>query len=211
MSILKRPNMLGKRFGRLVVVAVESLDKHYNVKYLCECDCGKICTKLGGNLRRGSSTNCGCVTYEHLKTHGKTNSREYRSWVEMKRRCYDKNRIEYKNYGARGITVCDEWLSSFSNFFKDMGERPAGHTLDRIDNSGNYEPQNCKWSSTKDQSNNKRNNVYITYSGKRLNVAEWARESEMKPQTIYSRIRYGWSADKIFKEGKTDEYIKKAV
>lgn len=217
MNTSRKP-MLGKRFGKLVVVAVESLDRHYNVKYLCDCDCGNTCTKLGGNLRRGASTSCGCETYNHLKKHQMTSTPEYRAWTEMKRRCYDSSRIGYKNYGARGIAVCKEWIDSFENFYSDMGKRPDNTSLDRIDNNGDYCPDNCRWATAVEQNVNKRNTTNVTYKGETLPLSEWAKKLGVNYQTFYSRIkRYSWDDErkfspslrpKLWKEGKASEYIK---
>lgn len=198
MSTSRKP-MINKRFGKLLVTKVAYVDRYYNLAYECICDCGKTCTKLGGNLRRGASTNCGCTTWDRLKTHQMTDTPEYRSWMAMKRRCYDMKRLEYKNYGARGIGVCEEWRESFENFYRDMGKRPNNTSLDRIDNERNYAPDNCRWATIDQQSGNKRNTTMLTYSGETLPLSEWAKKLGINYQTFYSRIkRYQWDDEQKF-------------
>lgn len=126
-----------------------------------------------------------------LIKHGKWGTPEYHSWDSMKQRCTNRNCAEWKNYGARGIMFCDEWLS-FSQFYEDMG--PAnGKSLGRIDNNKGYFPDNCRWETSKQQTRNKRNNVLITHNGKTQTVADWAQEVGIKAQTIYCRILAGWN------------------
>lgn len=155
--------MLGKRFGRLTVIAEAPERKCGQSCWVCQCDCGNITAPiLGSNLRRGHTKSCGC-----LKTkHGKYNSRLYAVWHGMKKRCYCKTDHAFKNYGGRGIKVFDEWKESFSEFEKwafsngyDETAKQGKCTLDRIDVNGNYEPSNCRWVDMKAQQNNRRNNV----------------------------------------------------
>lgn len=118
------------------------------------------------------------------------------SWRAMKTRCYNKNQTSYENYGGRGISVCERWLDSFENFYEDMGEPPVGsYSIDRIDNNGNYSPENCKWSTTKQQARNKRNTVRYNIDGVEKSLREWCEDSGVKYQTAYMRItRQGWDA-----------------
>ncbi len=116
----------------------------------------------------------------------------FKVWCEMRYRCFNPNKHNYKYYGALGVTVCDRWMS-FENFVADMGDRPKGATLDRIDYRGNYEPSNCRWADSKTQANNKTNNRTITANGKSLNLCEMARASGIEPRTLWKRLNSGWS------------------
>jgi len=126
-------------------------------------------------------------------THGMSETPEYYAWKEMKQRCFNPNHKAYSNYGDRGITVCDRWLNS-DNFLTDMGSRPtAKHSLDRINNDGDYSPKNCKWSTKAEQENNKRTNRLITIDGKTLNIAQWTKEMGFGRNVIRDRLNLGWS------------------
>ena len=117
------------------------------------------------------------------------NTKVYRCWQSMKQRCLNKNDIGYKNYGGRGITVCPEWLNSFKNFYADMGKKPEGLSLDRIDNDGNYCKENCRWATLEEQHNNTRANRFLTYNNKTQTMAQWAREFNISSSTLFGRIK----------------------
>lgn len=155
--------LVGERFGRLVTIeATFSSDRHK--AWYCKCDCGNYTTVRERALKNGSIKSCGCLIREitrirslkhgHCVNH--TRSKEYRAWSSAKDRCYCKTNIHFKDYGARGIIMCSEWLHNFQQFFMDMGPAPKGLTLDRIDNNGNYHPKNCRWTTTLIQNRNKR-------------------------------------------------------
>jgi hypothetical protein len=138
-----------------------------------------------------------------MKTHGLmyVNGKrrpEYNTWHLMKKRCYNKNHPFYHAYGGRGISVCDRWINSFKNFFEDMGARPnATYSLDRIDNDGNYEPSNCKWSTRAEQINNTRSNIFLEHQGIRLTLGQWGKKLGINKSTLLSRLRCGWGVDKM--------------
>ena len=138
------------------------------------------------------------LVHGHNTREGQTP--EYTAWCGMIGRCYNSNNRKFKDYGGRGISVCDRWRDSFISFLEDMGEKPsASHSLDRIDNNGNYEPGNCRWATVKEQSRNKRNVTFIEIDGISMTAAEWAKLSGQKYETILYRIKKGWSnRDSVF-------------
>lgn len=153
-------NIEGLTFGRLFVVERSENTKAGKARWKCLCSCGEFSVVVSSHLKSGWAKSCGCLQKEMARkantTHGKVKSREYSSWNCMIQRCTNKKRKAYPIYGGRGIKVCDEWLNSFEQFLRDMGERPKGRTLDRIDNEGNYEARNCKWSTPSEQKINQR-------------------------------------------------------
>ena len=163
---------IGKTFGRLTVLSQDvSVGRH--TKWLCVCECGTVKSYYTSNLTGGKSTSCGCKsssTLEKIRAgatkHGMSRTRTYKTWMSMKGRCTNPNYPHYPNYGGRGILVCDRWLESFENFLKDMGEAPVEMSLDRIDNDGDYSPENCRWATRSEQQNNKRNTQMLTAFGK---------------------------------------------
>jgi predicted RNA-binding Zn-ribbon protein involved in translation (DUF1610 family) len=132
---------------------------------------------------------------EARKTHGKSNSKEYKIWKDTKKRCYNKNNKDYYRYGGRGITVCDRWLNSFENFLADMGECPKGYSIDRINNNGDYCPENCRWSTSKEQANNRSNNISLTICNKTMSLKDWCQDTGQNYMTVYTRLNRGWTPE----------------
>ncbi len=149
-------DMVGRRCGRLVVFRKsEVINSKGELYWVCLCDCGAEVVVNGCRLRNGNTRSCGCVRSDAKKTHGMTGNATYRSWNHMKQRCYNSNNHAYYRYGGRGIKVCERW-DSFESFFVDMGERPSGTSIGRLDNNCDYAPGNCRWETPKQQANNRR-------------------------------------------------------
>lgn len=195
-------DMTGKVCGRLTVLKFLGTGSDQLSRFSCRCECGKETIVTGKSLRSGNTRSCGCVRGESTRTHGATSglkpTRTYRSWQDMKKRCYNPKHEKYSRYGGRGIIVCERWIDSFENFLADMGERPLGMTIDRWPNKdGNYEPGNCRWSTQKTQTNNRSTNVHITVNGITKTLAQWADSTGIKLGTIWYRLHKGWKPDDI--------------
>ena len=148
-------NLTGHTYGRLTVISYAD-KKGTKHRWNCQCECGGSAITTSSNLRTGHAISCGCAVKELMTTHGMYKSPEYKAYMGMKERCYLKGGQRYASYGGRGITICARWLESFENFYTDMGERPTSdHSIDRINNDGNYELSNCKWSTRSEQGVNK--------------------------------------------------------
>ena len=182
----------GRRFGELVTVKQEHKGRKYYY-WLCQCDCGNMALISRGRLMDGVATSCG----HYRNTQNRLwSSRSYTTWSDMVRRCHNKDHHQYKDYGGRGIFVCEEW-HDFKVFYKDMGERPIGSSIDRIDNNKGYYKGNCRWADRKTQNNNTRQNRFITCFGKTKTLQQWSDETGINAETISSRIkRNNWSLEK---------------
>lgn len=202
----KFQDLTGLVFGRLTVIGFSG-KTGIQPKWYCRCECGNIVNVFSSNLKRGTSSSCGCyfdeVNKEKSIVHGLSagnKSPEYRSWVAMINRTSSKSNKCYQNYGGRGITVCDRWLD-VRNFVEDMGLKPSDkHTIDRIDVNGNYCPENCRWATQKEQAVNKTTNRRLTYNGITKTMGEWENDLGFKVGTIKGRLRIGWSVDKAISE-----------
>jgi len=188
--------VVGDKFGWYEVVEdlgyfrTEKRQPYHAVR--CRCKCGTERIISLGNLRNGNSKSCGC-----RKRKVGRGSPEHLTWRGMIARCSNPKSTGYERYGGAGIRVCERWLV-FENFLEDMGRRPADHTLDRVDNRGDYTPENCRWATWRQQCNNRKNNTPITHGSHTMTVAEWARHLGMKHVTLKNRFRLGWTVDKAF-------------
>lgn len=183
----------GRRFGRLVVLRPASNRKGHKAT-LCLCDCGKAVVVINSCLREGYTKSCGCYKRDVSVTHGLSKTPEYWMWVSMRDRCNRLKSKSYHNYGGRGIKVCNRWDRSVKNFLADVGQRPSlKHTLDRINNDGDYEPKNVRWATWGEQSRNTRRNRRLVVNGVTKTMMDWSISAGLKFKTIQSRLRLGWS------------------
>lgn len=202
MNGIKANDLVDSIFGRLTVVGfVGSSNGHRFWK--CLCSCGNFKVVSTNRLRNGNVKSCGCLHRESASrqgkantTHGLRHSREYKSWCSMKRRCLTPSCHAFKDYGQRGIKVCDRWLN-FENFLADMGTRPSGTSLGRINNDGDYCPENCRWETRKQQNSNSRNNHPVTLNGETMLLSDWAERIGITKSGLLYRINKGWPSDRI--------------
>ena len=194
---------IGDKFSRLTVIGYVGKSKRGERLWKCKCECGKTTNVITARLLSGKTRSCGCLQVENLikisqrKKHGKRKLKEYYIWTTMKQRCCNPKNHKYKDYGGRGIKICDRWLHNFENFYSDMGVCPNGMSIDRIDVNGDYCPENCRWADSKTQSNNKRNSIKITYNGISESLNYWSNVTGISKDTLYARFHVGkWSAEK---------------
>ena len=196
-------DLTGQTFGRWKVIERAENSKDGSAKWLCECSCENHTKRivLGRSLRNGSSRSCGCLKDElskqRAKHHG-AGTRLYRIWRNMKERCYNPNNTYYKNYGGRGITICEEWRNNFSIF--QSWAFSTGYednlTIDRINNDKGYEPNNCKWATRMEQSKNLQKNIILEYNGEKHTMAEWSRKLNIPYMALCHRIERGWDVER---------------
>lgn len=190
-------DMTGHQHGMITVLRQAPSMPSGGTRWLCRCDCGKQTISSGKALRRGQYS-CGCVAIGK-RTHGLSRSATYQSWVDMHRRCSDPTREGYKDYGARGITVCDRWVQ-FEAFLSDMGEVPKGCTIERVDNDQGYSQENCKWIPTAEQAKNRRNVRHVEIGGEQVSMLEASRRAGVGYTTLLYRINAGWSLERALGE-----------
>lgn len=194
-------DLSGRRFGRLIVVALDESSRSNGLKWECQCDCGAQKSIKATKLMRGVTRSCGCIRDELRTKHGHNRvdhkTPEYRVWDAMIQRCENSRNKAFANYGGRGIRVCAQWLG-FAAFLSDMGLRPTPlHCIERVDNNVGYQPDNCKWATRHDQQRNLRSNVYLTYEGETLCSVDWDRRFGWPDGITASRVRLGWTVDRI--------------
>jgi hypothetical protein len=188
-------DLLRQRFGLLKVVRRAPSDTRYgNAIWLCRCCCGREVPVRGDHLVQGRRKTCGfsgCSPSLHSIA-----TKEYALWAAAKRRCFSKKDSNYSYYGGRGISMCARWKNSFENFISDMRPRPSSkHTLDRIDNNGNYEPTNCRWATRKEQLRNTRVTIFVEHEGKRIALADLVQQVGVSMAMVRYRIQHGWELD----------------
>lgn len=194
----------GKRFGRLVAQHRVGNETDGS-RWLFLCDCGDTKVIRSKDVRRGATSSCGCISSENTTArntkHGHARrgqcSPELITWVGMISRCEHRNNTAYANYGGRGIAVCDRWRESFANFLEDMGKRPAGMSIDRIDNDAGYSPENCRWATATEQARNKRTTLMLEHNGQTLPLATWAERSGINYGVLARRISLGWTPERV--------------
>ncbi len=185
-------DLAGQRFGRLTAIRDVGRSGR-KVLWECRCDCGAIRSVTSARLRSGGTKGCGCVNRGNARhgAAGLVKTSEYRSWLAARRRCMNPTDKDYPRYGGRGITFCERW-NRFEDFLADMGTRPPGTSIDRIDNAGNYEPGNCRWATTIEQARNKRGLALITHGGETLCLSEWAERLGLPLPRLAKRRENGW-------------------
>lgn len=210
-----RNDLTGQRFGRLIVVRRAGVAKDRHVLWECQCECGNTTVVMGKCLKNGDTRSCGCLlneviakgggAYKHggSPTKNKPN-RLYGIWAGMLNRCYNRNNKAYSYYGGRGITVCKEWKNDFTAFrgWATSNGYCEDLTIDRIDNDGDYRPENCRWVTMKEQNSNKRSSLLLTYDDETHTITEWAKIKGITKWTLVWRIRNGWSIEKALGTNK---------
>lgn len=205
-NVILPPMEAGQRYGRLV--AVEKVGKKGRAAlWSFRCDCGNDHIALANNVRRGICQSCGCAQRKQISeraaTHRMTGSPEHRVWHLMIQRCTNPKATQAIHYHGRGIKVCDRWRS-FENFYADMGPRPEGMTLDRIDNDGDYDLGNCRWATNEVQSRNKRSNRWVTFQGKRMCITDALKLVNLDVSSFYARLKKGWSVDRALSQPRRE-------
>lgn len=213
-------DLTGEKFGRWTVLSLHEVRKSIP-RWVCRCECGVERVVVGANLQIGHSKSCGCyqsdVTAKRNATHNASYSPLYVLWAGIKARCFDPNHVGFKDYGARGITICERWLTGnndltgFECFRADMGERPtAKHTVERKDNNAGYSPDNCIWETRKVQSRNQRGNHFVVVDGERMCLVDALAKRGLGIGTFYYRTSHGWSEDRALNEPVNTRHRRKS-
>ena len=196
-----RIDMIGKTFGHLTCIGFSHVDTKKTAHWVFRCSCGTVKSSSGSDVRAGKIISCGHLkkaaiikqTHGHAKRGKKTPT--YISWRNAVSRCHDPKHPAFADYGGRGIVVCDRWRQSYEHFFADMGERPAGTTIDRIDVNGHYEPGNCRWATFIEQCNNRRTSRVVTFRGQSMTMAQLAKAFGIPIGTMWYRLENGWTVE----------------
>lgn len=191
MITLTLPYPISARFAQLTVLSRAANDRFGRTQWNCRCDCGTECVIALFRMKSGHTKSCGCIRGRYRSRHRAKGSPTHNSWCAMKQRCSDPRHAQFAYYGGRGITVCDRWRSSYEAFVADMGERPAGMTIERNDNDGPYEPGNCRWAPDAEQARNRRSTIKVERNGVTKCVKDWCAELGLNVDRIYGRIRRG--------------------
>ena len=193
-------DLTGQKFGKLTVIERKGTNIRGYAQWYCKCDCGKNTLVAGCNLRSGDTKSCGCLSIKHGQTRlgdkflkNKVRSKAYSTWTNIKQRCYAVTNPLYKDYGGKGIKICQSWLDSFENFLHDMGDvSDSKNFLCRKDNNKDYEPDNCYWGTKSEQSD-----AQFTYGGETRTLTDWAKIKNLKYSTLRARIYvHGWAIEK---------------
>ncbi len=207
MSKSFKVDLTGQRFGRLTVLEFVPTEDRFTY-WLCRCECGNTATVRAGHLKEERTTSCGCLREERIvrlnRTHGNANTRLYKIYHGIKKRCLNPNTRNYNNYGARGITICDEWLNDFVAF-RDWALANGYNdtfSIDRIDVNGNYEPSNCRWTDRKTQCRNRQRNVFVEYQGEMIPLAEAAERTGIDYKVLHFRYQHGDRGKRLFRPVK---------
>lgn len=201
-DLAKLPRVKDKtseRFDKLLVLSFAGVTPSRVAVWVCQCECGKVVEVRASNLRK--QTSCGCEARKNVSkaatTHGMTNTTEFNIWSGMRKRCRLVTDKYYPRYGGKGIDMADAWYDSFERFYEDMGARPGGCSIDRIDNSKGYSKENCRWASPKQQNRNRNSNHLLTFRGESKCISEWAEQTGIRKDTLRRRICvYGWEVEK---------------
>ena len=204
-------DLTNQKFGKLSVVSREKNhiqpSGRTDVMWLCQCECGRTVIVSAANLRSGHIKSCGCYRSEIARKkatkHGLRQTRLYKIFYGMKKRCYTPTATSFSNYGGRGITVCEEWQEFMPFYDWAMSHGYSDDlTLERIDNNGNYCPENCRWATKKEQANNRRTNRFITYNGETHTLLEWSNILGVDIKTLHRRLSNGWSVEDALTKAK---------